>query len=226
MARILKGIGFGDIKGSVGALTFSSSLAGTTIRVKPRPVRRGRRGQPSQRSRITYLSRYWGSLSAAIRSSWETWAIDHPEPDGFGGTFIMSGINAFVKLNIQAMRLFGPNALQDLPPTDPPASSPNVLTAVTGITLAGDIDLSWTEDGAGIAADLWEIQQAGPFQSPGMQEVWSKFRHVASIAGNVLLETISGLDEGMWYWFRIRYVDQYGQTTPFVVAQATPMLTP
>jgi len=172
------------------------------------------------------LSRKWGSLDNAGRAEWEAYALDHPGVDKFGDPFIMSGINAYMRLNHKAIRLWNSSHYQGLPPAVEPASAPFVLTAATGVGNPGDVDLSWTEVGTGVAADYWEIWIAGPFQSEGKVNVLNRYNFQANIAGNVMLTTIADLAEGFWYWFQIRYIDQYGQTTAWVPAQATPMLTP
>ena len=225
MAIVQFGPGVADMRGSVGGITYSKSYAGPVVKLKSSPPRRARRTQPINRSILGFLSRQWGELTNAQRDSWETWALNHPEPDKFGGTFIMSGINAFVKLNSHAIRLGGVGAWNVLPPSVPPAANLLTLAVTQGATNAGEIDVNWTLDGTGDAADFAEIQIAGPFQSEALQEVFNQFRYFTQTVGNILTSTPSGLDEGFWYWVRVRYVDLYGQVTAWLYGQATPKLT-
>jgi len=222
MAVVKFGAGIAEMKGSLGGATVGMGLSGPTMRLKPVPARRRRGTQPKNRSIIGFLSRQWGELTDAYRAEWRTWAENHPEQGPFGDTFIMSGINAYTKLNFQAMRLFGAAAVQDEPPADPPAANLYSLTVEKGSVLAGDIELNWTHAGSASADDLNEVQIAGPFQSPGLVEVHQRFRHVASPAGNLLTYTLEDLVVGFWYWVRVRYVDQYGQITAWLTGQATP----
>ena len=211
-----------DARGSLFGLTASMSRGGNTIKKKANPSHKLEPYLNRVRAILGYLSRQWGLLTAGERASWGAWAVDHPGTDKFGDPFIMSGFNAFIMLNHHAVR-FGTGAdMNRLPPEVAPVSAIDVLTAAAGALLEGDVDLSWTELGAGIAADFWEIQIAGPFQSPGRVSVSSRFHFVASVAGNVLLETIADLDVGMYYWFRVRYVAADGQKTAWGQAQATP----
>jgi len=214
-----------DAAGSVSGVTYSKGPGGNQAKRKPIPVTSTMGYRPRVRSILGWLSRIWGDLTDGQRDSWREWAIDHPASNKFGDPFIMSGSNAFVKLNHAAVRLFGVGSQNDLPPEDPPVSSIETLTGVSGSTASGDIDLSWTELGTGIAADAWEIQLAGPFQSQGRVEVMSRFAYKQKVAGNVLLDTISDLDEGFWYWSRVRYVALDGQTTAWLYAQNTPKVT-
>jgi len=215
-----------DARGSVGGLTASFVRGGNVIKNKSNPSTKYEPGQNKARSMMGFLSRQWGELTGGQRDSWDAWAIDHPGTDKFGDPFIMSGYNAFVKLNHHALRLFGVGTPYVLPPEDPPAAAVALLIATTGVGNPGEVDLEWQEVGAGIGDDKWEIQIAGPFQSGGRKSVESRFKWQVSMGGNILLTTITGLDEGFWYWFRVRYVGMFGQTTAWHVEQATPMLTP
>jgi len=214
-----------EAAGSVAGVTYSKGPGGAQAKRKPIPSASMWGMRPRIRSILGWLSRQWASLSDLQRESWRDWALDHPGSNKFGDPFIMSGANAYVMLNHAAVRLFGVGAENDLPPVDPPVSSIEKLTGITGAVSAGDVDLSWTELGTGIAGDKWEIQMAGPFQSPGRVEVMSRFAFKQDVAGNVLLDTVSGLDEGFWYWFRVRYVALDGQVTAWQYAQATPKVT-
>ncbi len=216
----------GKAKGSIGGITFAAWKGLPVVRRLPIPSRRLRTTQPQNRSLLGFLAREYTTLTPAQRVLWENYALNHPHPDGFGGTFILSGQNAYIMLNHTAVRGFAIGALQTDPPTDPPAASILSFTAETGATDPGDIDLTWSHAGTADAADRNEMRIAGPFQSPARQEVHSRFRHGAWIAGNLVVFTATGLVEDTWYWFLIRYTDQYGQTSAWHMKQATPKLTP
>jgi hypothetical protein len=175
---------------------------------------------------LGFLSREYGTLTDGQRDLWETYALNHPHPDRFGGTFILSGHNAYIMLNHSSVRIGNIGALQITPPTEPPVASLNFFTVETGVTNPGDIDVSWAFLGVGIATDWVELRIAGPFQSPARQEVHSRFRHQLAAAGNLELATIAGLVEDAWYWVNGRYMDEFGQITAWHTGQATPMLTP
>ena len=215
-----------DARGSLFGLTASFSRGGNTIKKKARPSRKLRQSLNRPRAILGYLSRTWGGLTEEQRLAWGAWAIDHPGTDKFGDPFIMSGFNAYIMLNFNAVRLSDGGNRQDLPPVSEVPTGVDVLTVAAGAGADGEIDVSWTELGTGIAADDWEIQLAGPFLSPGRVSVTSRYVFSAKVAGNVLLDTISDLDLNMYYWVRVRYVDANGQTSSWAVGQATPKVTP
>lgn len=214
-----------DARGSVGGMTASFVRGGNIMKRKPKPSVQYGPAITRRRSIMGWLSRQWGEITSAQRQFWTSWAANHPGTDKFGDPFIMSGANAFTKLNAVAIGLADADALSPIPPEDPPASSIDALAAITGITDPGEIDLSWTELGTGIAADWWEVQKAGPFQSEGRKSVESQYVFFGAEPGNVLSLTVDQLAEGFWYWIRVRYVCQCGQTTAWATGQATPKLT-
>lgn len=215
----------GDARGSVGGMTASQARGGNIMKRKAKPSTQYTPGITRVRSILGFLSRQWGKLTTQQRQFWDSWAVNHPGTDKFGDPFIMSGFNAYVKINHKAVWIDDADARSATPPEDPPVSAIDALTAITGITLAGDCDLSWTELGTGDAADFWEIQVAGPFQSEGRVSVQSQYVFSTKVAGNVLLETIPDLAEGFWYWFRVRYIAADGQCSAYATGQATPKLT-
>lgn len=214
-----------DARGSVGGLTASMVRGGNIIKKKANPSHQYNPGQNKIRSILGWLSRQWGTLTENQRDSWGAWAIDHPGTDKFGDPFIMSGFNAFVMLNHHAVRFGGGAAMSVLPPTDPPPAALGVLQAVTGVTNPGDVDLSWTVNGQPLVGDRFEIWVAGPFQSAGRKSVESRFIYLTSEPGTGTTHTVADLDEEMWYWFRVRYTGEVGQTTAWGVRQATPLVT-
>lgn len=222
MARVLGPFHSDKARGSIGPITASSWKGGPVLRRIPIPSKRMRTTQPRNRSMLGFLSREYGTLTDDQRDLWETYALNHPQPDGFGSTFIMSGQNAYVMLNHSGVRLGGIEKLQTTPPTDPPPASLNFLTAETGLVGQGDVDLEWAFNGSGSADDYVEIRQAGPFQSPARQEVHSRFKYIWKIIGTETTYTVKSLVVGTWYWFLVRYIDQYGQKTAWLTSQATP----
>lgn len=226
MARVLNPLMSERAKGTIGGVTFASWKGMPVARRMPIPSRRRRTTQPMNRSLLGFLSREYTTLTSGQRELWETYSLNHPHDDGFGGTFILSGQNTYIMLNHPAVRLFGVGMLQVTPPVDPPSTSARDFTAITGVGNPGEIDLAWFTYGAATNGDKFEIRQAGPFQSPARQEVHSRFKFIESTNFDVLIATIDGLVEGTWYWFLLRYIDRFGQTTAWLTDQATPKVTP
>lgn len=218
MARVLDPFMSGKAKGSVGGMTATSTGAGSVMKRKARPPRRRRGVQPKIRSILGWCARQYGSLTSGQRDEWEAYATNHPQPDGFGGTFILTPEQAYLMLNVVAVRIGGSAKLQTSPPTDPPVASVLTLVAADGAA-SGEVELTWTMLGSPSAEDSFDTQRAGPFQSQGRVEIHSRYRDTIQHGGGLLTYTYEDLVPEMYYWFRVRYVDQYGQVTNWVIVQ-------
>lgn len=222
MAKVLNPLNSTQAKGSVGGLTYTQWRGQNIVRATGTPVRRHEGEQPDNRALLGFLSRQWGLLSDAERTLWNQYADEHPYPDGFGGTFKLSGIQMYCALNHNAVRLGGGVAKQDEPPLIDPAASLSVFTAETGIGVAGDVDVSWTTLGVGSADDFVELWISPPSGSPGLVNVDNRMKYAHKVEGSAVTDTIGSLVVGAWYWFKGRYIDQYGQKTAWHWDQATP----
>jgi len=199
-------------------MTFSAWRGIPTVRAKANPTRRLRSLQTSNRARLGYLARQWSTLTNAQRELWRGWARVHPVSDGFGGTVILTGEQAFIKLNQVAVRAFTMAAGLLVPPIAPVVSGVATLSLVAG-AVAGGWTVNWTADTGNIVADKFEIAIAGPFQSAGKIEVAGKFKLLASVTGTTLTYAVTGQQASAWYFTRIRYTDQTGQVSAWVQDQ-------
>lgn len=225
MAKVLNPVLSTQASGMVSGLIVANSRGQDIMRRYLRPTNRWRNVQPNNRALTGFLSRQWQSLSSANRALWDAYADEHPKLNVFGQSFKATGYNWYVALNHQAVRLGTATALQLTPPLDPPAATLLTL-AVTQGTNPGEIDLDWTVGGTGDAADFVEVSMCGPFGSPAINYVESKWKYLETVAGNLTTDTVDGLVEGAWYWFKARYTDQYGQVSAWLRGQQTPTPTP
>jgi hypothetical protein len=226
MAKVLSPFLSTDAKGTVGGMTASQWRGVKTMRIKAQPVKRLRTQQPVNRSRLAFLVSSWSQLSDDYRQQWRDWAAAHPQPDGFGSTFIMSGINAFTQLNIRRMLHGSFGNYMSAPPVSDLLVSITQAYVIQGAA-SGQIQLDWAFNGVGLLVDRVTIWLAGPYASGGKVEVSSNFHTVwgvpainHSVAGNIQTYLLTGLAPSMWYWVGVRYQDIYGQTSPLVIGQA------
>jgi len=219
MAKLKGPLHAEQAKGSIEGVTYTGWRGLSVAKRKARPVRRMRRVQPSNRSLLAFLARYWGDLTDDQRQEWRDYGANHPRPDGFGGTFQMTGHQAFISLNHERLRLYGGAiaVLTNPPTTDPVASIAEVVCSDG--PASGEIVVGWSHYGTGDPADRCEVWVTRGYASPGRVEVHTQYRSEASVPGGVQTYTITGLIPEMWYWVRVRYVDQYGQVTAWVVDQ-------
>lgn len=208
----------GSASGSLFGMTASSWRGINVMRKKPVPTTRSRGTQSRNRSRIGFLARNWGYLDETERVLWRLWASQHPKPDGFGGTFLPSGNNAYTELNVRRMMSQDTVTGIDTPPVIDLDVGINTLLAVDGAA-DGAITLNWTFFGTGLAGDKVEVSYAGPFSSPGVFDAAGHYKVYGYIAGNLLTSVMTGFIKDAWYWFKVRYVGADGQASAYLTVQ-------
>jgi hypothetical protein len=196
--------------GSLAGLTVSNSMNGYAFRAKANPTTRYRTPQMGNRSILSYLSVYWSALTQAQRDQWGVWAQSHPRPNGWGGTFIMSGFNAFIHLNQCQMSEFSNAAVKPAPPSIPLTATIATLVAGVGV-VSGTISLAFTLLGTGVVTDSIQIQLSTPHMGFGCYDGLKGWHKVMSVAGNAVVATVTSLTPSEVYGVRIRYVNADGQ---------------
>lgn len=134
MAKVLLGPMVGQISGSVGATTWSHNRFGYYIRQKVKPVLVSNYFTAKQRSLFQSITSDWQGIGTASQLAWKAWAQNNPVMDTMGNSQILTGHQAYMRLNLISRRN-GPTTLT-LPPV---ISAPNPLLAfsVTGSIGAG-----------------------------------------------------------------------------------------
>jgi len=103
MAKIRTGSLAGNIRGSVGADTFSQNRYGTYIRKRAIPTVVNTPYTQKIRSAFASCSMMWQGLTQEQRNMWSTWADNNPVRDNFGELQKLSGNVAFIKLNTKLL---------------------------------------------------------------------------------------------------------------------------
>lgn len=72
MARLINGGIFGEMRGSIGGVTFTKNAGGEVVRRRVIPVNRNTPAQQVIRQIFTASSQIWSNLDAAKKDSWES----------------------------------------------------------------------------------------------------------------------------------------------------------
>lgn len=224
MAKVLNPLLSTHAIGTTSGVTYKGFRGMDSALRKAQPVRRLRNIQGINRANIGWMARSWGGLSALNRDDWKAWADSHPIPDGFGGTFRMTGMNAFISLNQKKMVNIGGGYVPAPPIMDLQVGMAGLI--VTAGVNPGEATLTWTVNGSASASDRVVVAVAGPYYSParnpGPKDYHTcfgspKVNH--AVAGNLLTYVVTGLVPGAQYWFAVHYVQADGQASSKVVGQ-------
>lgn len=122
MARIVYILG--ELKGSIGDITFQRNASGKIVRLRPRKNKSSTQKQQASHLLHNDLLREWQLLTLTQKNSWNAYAALWPKQDKFGLNKILTGANWFESLNfyrqLLSLSLFTSPPAHDLP-TSPPA---------------------------------------------------------------------------------------------------------
>ena len=100
MAKIKFGALAEDARGKIGGVVYSRNQFGGYIREKVSPVQPSTARQTIVRERVTSITKRWfDTLTDDQRLAWIAFAKVTPVPDVFGNPNLLTGINAFLRLN-------------------------------------------------------------------------------------------------------------------------------
>lgn len=127
----------GNLRGSIGANTFSHNRGGDYVRRRVTPTNPNSTRQQTMRTFLGTLAALWSStLTPVQREQWNVWSGNQAKEGPLGNTINWSGINGYVALNTHL--LDAGDARIDIPP---------IVVAPTGLlTLSIDISAINTAD--------------------------------------------------------------------------------
>ncbi len=125
----------GNLRGSIGANTFSHNRGGDYLRRRVGPINKNSTRQQTMRALLSSFASTWAlALSDEQRNAWNAWAAVQAKEGPLGNTISLTGINAFVWTNCHVADA-GDGYI-----ADPPANvAPNAL-----LTFSVDISANTT----------------------------------------------------------------------------------
>lgn len=172
----------GNLRGSVGANTFSHNRGGDYLRRRVAPTNKNSTRQQTMRSMLSSLASQWSSLlTPEQRIAWNTWAGQQTKEGPLGNSINLTGINGFIWTNTHVLDA-GDTILSN-PPTD---VGPEAL-----LTMSADISALTTADITFTATPLEATERAVLFMSlPQAGEAEPNFKQ-ARIVGYSALAQVS-----------------------------------
>jgi hypothetical protein len=132
MAKFVSQV-YSEIRGSVNGITYARNRFGLYARAKASPVQPRTPAQAERRAQLTVLSQRWRTLDEALRAEWRALADDLTRSDTLGLTYRLTGLQAYLQMNLW-------RALLGLPPKD---NAPAQLAApdpLRLVSLSYDVD--------------------------------------------------------------------------------------
>ncbi len=100
MAKIVFGGGVSQASGKIGGTVYARNKGGNYSRNWVVPTNPQTSRQAAQRSLMALKSAAWRTLTDNQRDSWASWAGDNPILDRLGNSIVLSGAQAYNKINM------------------------------------------------------------------------------------------------------------------------------
>ncbi len=205
MAKIVFGGGVSQASGKIGGTVYARNKGGSYSRNFVIPTNPQTAKQSAQRNLLAIKSAAWRSLTNEQRDSWISWADENPILDRLGNSIILSGAQAYNKINMNRTNA-GDAATQSTTPSTAEFTA-DVIDA------SGALDMNITSAfiriplGAGAAADQIVFTHASKPVSAGVSNTNSIMRLIEVV-------TITGADVTATYFdIYTEYVAYIGAIT-------------
>lgn len=175
MAKVQFGSGVAAISGRTAGTVFSRNKGGAYMRRFSVPTNPATQKQDAARNKLSNASSGWRNLTQAQRAAWNAWALTNPIIDRLGAAVVMSGHQAYVKINCNA-QIVG-LGIAFLNPPAAPVFKPGILAQEANFDQSGNVlELETVEDFA--IGDKIAFY-ASPPVSPGVTNTASQERLIA-----------------------------------------------
>lgn len=186
MAKVVFGGGVAGISGKTGGTVYARNKGGAYTRNFVMPTNPSTVYQEEARDRLTQYSNEWRTLTDAQRLQWNEWANTHPVIDRLGATKLLTGAQAYTKINTNR-DLAGDATANAVTPSDPAWVPLIVDTAVPLVIDISDASVL-VPLGSGAAADQVLFIYITGAISPGISNYVNNERLAAVVtldAGNI-----------------------------------------
>jgi len=100
MAKVAFGGGVSQASGKIGGTVFSRNKGGAYFKNWVNPTNPQTQKQTDQRAALAQKSAAWRTITQEQRSAWGSWANDNPVLDRLGNSIVLTGAQAYIKINI------------------------------------------------------------------------------------------------------------------------------
>lgn len=171
MAKVVFGGGVSAISGKMGGTVYARNKGGAYTRNFAVPTNPSTVYQEEARDRLTQYSNEWRGLTEEQRLAWNEWAASHPVLDRLGASKLLTGAQAYTKINTNR-DLAGDATANATIPSEPAWTSGIMDTAAPLVADISDGEIMLPL-GAGAAADQIVFVFASPAISPGVSNYFN-----------------------------------------------------
>lgn len=188
MAKILLGVAFAQVRGSIGGTVFSQNANGAYIRNRSEPINPNTIAQQAARQVLTGNATAWKALSDANRQTWIDQAANYPYTDTLGQVKFYTPQQLFMVVNQRLVNAGEARLLTMIAPIT--LQTFNSMTAAYAAG-AGTFNITITLDGSTTtgANSLVKLYASAPVTAGVRFVSKSKLRLIATVANSTVTPT-------------------------------------
>jgi hypothetical protein len=127
-----------EARGGMGGLVFNTWRGINTVKTNTSPTGQGTAKRLAAQALMAVVSKEWQGLLDADRAAWNQYAIDHPVTDWTGAPKRLTGMNWYIKCNLQ-LHILGAASVD----TPPIVAAPDPVSAFTLAQTGDDLTCTW-----------------------------------------------------------------------------------
>ena len=174
MAKVSFGGGVASASGKLGGTVFSRNKGGAYFKNWVVPTNPQTAKQQSQRALLAQKSAAWRGITTEERTSWQTWANDNPILDRLGNSIILTGAQAYIKININRTNASDPATQADTPSSA--VFTADIIDTASALTCEIAAEFLRIPLGTGAAADQIIFSHLSEPVSAGVSNTNSNMR--------------------------------------------------
>lgn len=184
---LIKSTILAQISGSINGLTFAHNKGGAYARNRSLPSNPGTDRQDQVRTAMTALSKMWAEyLSPAQRDQWSAYGGSVTVLNRIGDPIQLSGINAYIRVNLFRMATLGLAAVSDPPD---PVGNPDAIPSYQSSNITNEEgDVTINVETTALLSSYGIIFYYSPPISPGIRYYrgpYAGFAAASNIAADV-----------------------------------------
>ena len=180
------------MSGKMAGNVYARNKGGAYVRNWVKPTNPATTKQQNQRNTLSLKSAAWRGLTDEQRDSWKSWADDNPVLDRLGSSIVLTGAQAYTKININRDNA-SDAATQSTTPSAPTFAA-NILDTTDTITASLASDNLLVPLGAGAAENDIVFMFASKPVSAGVTNTNSQLRLVEVVTISAAQITAGEID--------------------------------
>lgn len=173
-----------EARGGLGGLVFNTWRGQNYVKTNTSPTGQGTAARLAAQAKMTAAAKLWATIGDVNRANWNQYAIDHPVTNWTGTPMRLTGMNWFIRCQVNLARIGLAAVL-----TVPSVAAPNPITGFEVTNPADYIQIEWITPATGnYKMDWWGVGPISKGITPKIQRAsWIGYQAPTDFAGAIVV---------------------------------------